>query len=97
MGDFTLVNSGAMQQGIGDLGQAYKGLTSTLDTLKGQLNTHLSEWDGAAREAYSAAQAEWDASANKMSEIINKMTLVLGQISEGYDTNERTIQNRWSN
>lgn len=96
MGDFTLVNQGAMQQGIGALSTAHRGLVSTLETLKGQLSTNLSEWDGAARAAYSEVQAEWDQSANKMGEIIGKMTSVLGQISEGYDTNERGVQSRWN-
>ena len=96
MGDFTLVNSSAMQQGIGDLRQAHTNLNSTLDTLKGQLNTNLAEWDGAARQAYSEVQRQWDASAVKMSDIINKMTTVMTSISEGYDSNEKTIQSRWS-
>ena len=96
MGDFTLVNSSAMQQGIGDLRQAHTNLNSTLDTLKGQLNTNLAEWDGAARQAYSEVQRQWDASAAKMSDIINKMTTVMTSISEGYDSNEKSIQSRWS-
>ncbi|MGA4506876.1 WXG100 family type VII secretion target [Propionibacteriaceae bacterium G1746] len=96
MGDFTLVNSSAMQQGIGDLRNAHTQLNSTLDTLKGQLNQNLSEWDGAAREAYTVVQQQWDASAAKMADIINKMTSVMTSISEGYDSNEKSVQSRWS-
>lgn len=96
MNDFTLVNSNAMQEGIGALQNAHSQLTSTLETLKGQLNTNLAEWDGAAREAYTAVQREWDQSANKMAEITNKMRTVLTSISEGYQTNEQSVQANWS-
>ena len=96
MGDFTLVNSAAMQQGIGALRKAHGNLNGTLDTLKGQLNNNLSEWDGAARQAYTEVQRQWDQSATKMSDIVNKMTTVMTSISEGYDANEKSIQSRWN-
>ena len=96
MGDFTLVNSAAMQQGIGSLKKAHTNLNDTLDSLKGDLNQHLSEWDGAARAAYTEVQRQWDQSALKMSEIVNKMGVVMTSISEGYDANEKSIQSRWS-
>jgi WXG100 family type VII secretion target len=96
MSDLTQVNAAAMQTGIQDLGQAYKGLTQNLEQLKGELNQSLAQWDGAARQAYADVQQQWDASAQKMADITNKMTLVLGQISQGYDDNERTIQGNWS-
>lgn len=96
MSDYTTVNAGAMQQGIGDLRTAYNGTTSTLSTLEGQLNSSLAQWDGAAREAYAVAKSKWDAAANHMSEVINKMTSTLGQISETYDSTERTNTSLWS-
>ncbi|WP_203567891.1 WXG100 family type VII secretion target [Aestuariimicrobium ganziense] len=96
MGDFTSVNASAMETGIQDLGQAHKGLTNNLDELKGQLSSSLAQWDGAAREAYADVQRQWDQSAAKMSEIVAKMTSVLGQITEGYASNESKIRGNWS-
>lgn len=96
MSDFTMVNAGAMQAGIGDLTSACGNLESLLNDLKGQLGASLNQWDGAARTAYSDVQRQWDASAAHMHEIIGKMGSVLGQISDGYNTNERQIQGNWS-
>ena len=96
MSDYTTVNAGAMQQGIGDLRAAYNGTTNTLSTLEGQLNASLAQWDGAAREAYSVAKAKWDAAANHMSQVIDKMTTTLSQISDTYDDTERVNTNLWS-
>lgn len=95
MSDFTSVNAGAMQQGIADLNTAYKALTEQLSSLEGQLNASLAQWDGAAREAYRAAKAEWDAAANHMGQVIAKMQQVMTQITENYDANERAIQGSW--
>lgn len=96
MSDLTQVNAAAMQSGIQDLGTAYRSLTTNLETLKGELNQSLAQWDGAARQAYTDVQRQWDQSAEKMADITNKMTSVLGQISQGYDDNERNIQGSWS-
>lgn len=93
---YTSVSDSAMQSGIQDLSTAHKSLTGSLDELKGQLNASLNEWDGAARTAYTQVQDDWDKSADKMSEIIAKMTSVLTTIGDGYNTNEKKIQNEWS-
>ncbi|SDD17053.1 WXG100 family type VII secretion target [Auraticoccus monumenti] len=95
MSDYTSVNSAAMAEGISDLTNAHKQLSDHLDTLEGQLGGSLAQWDGAARQAYAQAKAEWDAAATHMSDVITKMSSTMGQISENYDTNERQIQGNW--
>ncbi len=96
MSDTTLVNSQAMTQGIDDLRQAHTKLTENLGTLEGQLNSSLGQWEGDARSAYTEAKAKWDASAEHMGQVIQKMNSVLGTIAQGYDDNERRIQGRWA-
>lgn len=96
MSDFTAVNAGAMQQGIGDLSAAHKATEETLTTLEGELEQSLAQWDGAARAAYTQAKAKWDAAANHMAQVIAKMTSTLGTISENYDSNERQQEGRWA-
>lgn len=93
--DFTSVNAGAMQTGIQDLNNAHRNLTGLLTDLKGELSSSLAEWDGAARAAYADVQRQWDASGDKMSDIVHKMTSVLNSITEGYDQNEKNIQGNW--
>jgi len=94
--DYTAVNAGAMQQGIGDLQTAYNTTDSTLTTLEGELESSLAQWDGEARAAYSQAKAKWDAAAAHMSSVIQKMTTTLSTIDENYNANERAIQSSWS-
>ncbi|MGD7707361.1 WXG100 family type VII secretion target [Microlunatus sp. Y2014] len=96
MSDFTAVNAGQMQQGISDLNTAHKGTDSTLTQLEGELEQSLAQWDGQAREAYQAAKQKWDAAANHMAQVIQKMTTTLSTISENYDANERNITSSWS-
>lgn len=96
MSDFTSVNSAAMAEGISDLSNAHKQLSDHLDTLESQLGGSLAQWDGAARQAYTQAKAEWDAAAAHMSDVISKMQSTMGQISENYDANERQIEGQWA-
>ena len=96
MSDFTQVNAGAMQQGIGDLQTAYNGTENTLNELEQQLEASLGQWDGAAREAYSVAKAKWDQAAVHMSQVIQKMQTTLTSISDNYDSNERNIEGSWA-
>lgn len=96
MSEYTQVNAGAMQQGIGDLQAAYNSTDSTLTTLEGELEQSLAQWDGDARAAYSQAKAKWDAAAAHMASVIQKMTSTLGQIDEGYASNEARTTSMWS-
>lgn len=96
MSDFTQVNAGAMSQGIGDLQAAYNSTESTLTSLEGELEQSLAQWDGDARAAYSAAKAKWDAAADHMAQVIQKMTSTLSTIDENYAANERAISSSWS-
>lgn len=95
MSDYTSVNAAAMTEGISDLNGAHKQLTDHLQTLEGQLGGSLGQWDGAAREAYAQAKAQWDGAASHMSDVINKMQTTMGQISENYDSNEKQITTNW--
>lgn len=96
MGDFTLVNKAAMQSGISALSQAHSSLRDHLVTLEGQLKSSLAKWDGNGQAAYYEAKAKWDASADKMAMVINKMSSTLGLIDEGYSSNEQNIAGRWA-
>jgi WXG100 family type VII secretion target len=96
MSDFTLVNKASMTSGIDALSRAHKDLRDHLSTLEGQLNQSLAQWDGNGQAAYREAKAKWDASADKMAQVINKMTSTLGLIDEAYTANESNIAGRWS-
>lgn len=96
MSDFTLVNKNAMAQGIDSLSKAHRQLREHLSTLEGQLQSSLGRWDGNGRAAYAEAKAKWDASADRMAQVINKMQSTLGLIDENYTSNESSIAGRWA-
>ena len=95
MDDFTAVEQAAMRQGIDDLQTAHKNLTGELDDLEGKLNSSLAKWEGDARSAYHDAKANWDKSAQHMSDIAQKMNTLLTDILEKYNSNESQIQSTW--
>lgn len=95
MSDYTRVSSAAMTAGIESLSKANRDLQSVLEDLKSQLAAHLQDWAGSAREEYRNVQNRWDNQAVEMNNVVAEMTKVLGQISQGYDDNERRVAGRW--
>lgn len=96
MSDFTRVSGAGMQAGIESLAKANRDLNSTLETLKSQLASSLAQWDGNAQREYAVVQQRWDRQAIELNGVVQKMTTVLSQISQGYDENERRVASRWS-
>ena len=96
MSDFTRVSAAGMQAGIESLAKANRDLQQTLETLKGQLRSSLDNWAGNARTEYQNIQGRWDQQAIEMNNVVQQMTSVLGQISQGYDSNERRVASRWA-
>lgn len=92
---FTSVSAAAMSMGIEALRKANQNLQTTLENLKGNLSNSLALWDGAAQRAYHTVQARWDQQAIEMNNIVQTMTVTLGNISQRYDDNERRVAGRW--
>lgn len=91
MSDYTAVNAAAMAEGIADLDKAHKDLVASLSNLEGDLKTNLAAWEGEARQTYYAAQEAWNEDCRKMQEVIAKMNVVLGQITDDYASTENKI------
>ena len=95
MSDATQYSQAGLQEGISNLSSAHKELTSLLDDLKGELSTSLGQWEDNARSAYVDVQRSWDASAAKQQEIVQRMPVLLGNISDGYDATESRNAGIW--
>lgn len=93
--DFTLVQKQSMSAGIEALSKAHSRLREQLSTLESELKSSLAQWDGNGQAAYAEAKAKWDASAEKMAQVVNKMQSTLSQIDETYSGNEANIASRW--
>lgn len=96
MGDATVYTQSGLQEGISSLKRAHKELVELLETLKGELQSSLGFWEDNARVAYQEVQEQWDRSAARQGEIIERMPVLLGNIADGYDTTERSNASRWA-
>lgn len=96
MNDATVYSQDALQSGITSLRNANKRLTELLDELKGQLNQSLAQWEDNAREAYQIVQVQWEQSAARQNQIIERMPVLLGQISDGYNATEQRNRGVWA-
>jgi WXG100 family type VII secretion target len=91
MSDFTSYDSGLLQQGISDLQQAHTKVETDLTDLEHEVEGSLAQWEGSARDAYKQAKAQWDASAQRMTQVIQTMQSVMTNIADRYDSNERGV------
>ncbi len=95
MSDSTQYSKAGMQEGISNLSAAHRQLSSLLDDLKSELATSLGQWEDNARSAYVEVQRSWDASAAKQQDIVQRMPVLLGNISDGYDATESRNAGIW--
>lgn len=96
MNDSTTYSQSGMQEGITNLSNAHKELTTLLDDLKSELSSSLGQWEDNARNAYIEVQRSWDASAAKQQDIVQRMPILLGNISDGYDATESRNTGIWA-
>ena len=95
MNDATTYSQDGMNSGIDALRNAHRTFTDLLEELKGQLNTSLAQWEDGARVAYQEEQTRWDQAAAKQQSIVERLPVLLRQISDGYNETERTNTGLW--
>ncbi|MGV8846468.1 WXG100 family type VII secretion target [Tessaracoccus sp.] len=95
MSDATQYSQAGLQEGISNLSAAHKQLTNLLEDLKSELSTSLGQWEDNARSAYVDVQRSWDASAAKQQDIVQRMPVLLGTISDGYNATESRNAGIW--
>lgn len=93
---YTLAQFGSLSSGEADFASIYSALTSTINTLDGQLRSSLSLWDGDARNAYYVAKAKWDAAMANMSTVLNNLRGVIGEAGVNYSTTEAANAALWN-
>ena len=72
-------------------------LTTALEELERNSRAHLQEWDGQAQTAYTAAEAEWRAGLQTMTQALQGGRISLFNISEGYGSAEQRASQIWAN
>ena len=86
MNDSTTYSQSGMQEGLSNLSAAHKE----------ELSSSLGQWEDNARNAYIEVQRSWDASAAKQQDIVQRMPVLLGNISDGYDATESRNTGIWA-
>jgi WXG100 family type VII secretion target len=89
MGDLVSANFASLGDGEASFVASYNGLTSTVETLQGQLQGNLSSWAGTAQQAYREAQTVWNTAIADMGAIIQAMSGVIGAANSNYQDSER--------
>jgi 6 kDa early secretory antigenic target len=96
MGEYTLAQFTALEQGQADFQGTYNSLQGTIDTLDSQLRTNLDQWEGSAQEAYYAAKAKWDNAMSNMQGVLNQIAAVIGTASDNYQHAESANTALWT-
>lgn len=94
--DFTHVEFAAMEQGQADFRRTYGALAGVIDELESQLATNLSEWTGAAQQAFNEAHMTWNAAMANMQAALGGIGSALGVANENYQKAEKSVMRRWA-
>lgn len=96
MSEQTVYSQAAMSDGISALNNAQKTLANLLEELIGQLNASLGMWEDNARNTYQEVQNQWNASADRQQQIVQRMPVLLSQINDGYNATEAKNAGIWA-
>lgn len=85
MSDRIEVNHGAMDSGSGEVVLQAKGLNEIMTNLESSLTKELGgNWEGQAKVTYQQTKAKWDASLADLTEFLNSLGGMLGEINQGW-------------
>jgi 6 kDa early secretory antigenic target len=90
------VNMSTLQNIVEEMVNAAQKILAMLSDLNQQVLAKLSLWSSAAREAYNAAQAKWNAAAQAMSQLAQQAAQSLAGINANYSTAESQGLNLWN-
>lgn len=96
MSEQTVYSQAAMSDGVSALNNAQKTLANLLEELIGQLNGSLGMWEDNARNTYQEVQNQWNASADRQQQIVQRMPVLLSQINDGYNATEAKNAGIWA-
>ncbi|WP_433299893.1 WXG100 family type VII secretion target [Actinoplanes sp. CA-030573] len=91
-----LVNFGALQQATGDINKAISTMQSQLDQLSRDAGPLVETWDGAAKEAYAARQAKWQAASQDLTQILQNIKSAVEQSTQDYIQTEKQATQRFT-
>ena len=90
------VHFDALQSGEQGIRTTYARLVATLEQLDGDLAPMLQTWSGSAQQAYAQCKRQWDAAANGLAEVLERIAVAVGEAHSTYVAAERAAQSAWS-
>ncbi|HEY1974729.1 MAG TPA: WXG100 family type VII secretion target [Pseudonocardia sp.] len=71
-------------------------MNQQLDELRQLVARLTAGWQGQAQEDYRAKQAQWDAAAADLNQVLGQIGVALGAAHEGYRNTENANAARWT-
>ncbi|MFF4344564.1 WXG100 family type VII secretion target [Kitasatospora sp. NPDC001540] len=90
-----LVNFQTIQNASSEVRQTAARIQSQLDDLKAGVQRIASSWEGAAQQGYQARQAQWDAKAADLQEVLGRIATALDNAAQSYQQTENSNQAIW--
>lgn len=86
---------GEISAAASTIASSSKSIDDLNDQLRAKVTSTLAGWDGAAGEAYQAAQAKWDQASADLNQVLAAIGVAVQQASEAYSQAEQTNAGRW--
>ncbi|MDL5155809.1 WXG100 family type VII secretion target [Actinomycetospora termitidis] len=89
MADRIKVSFGALDTAVADVQGGAATMEQRMQQLRSDIAPMLATWDGAARESYAAAQAQWDAGWQELQSALAQLGQSTAGANQGYNDTER--------
>ncbi|GAA1741445.1 WXG100 family type VII secretion target [Luedemannella helvata] len=90
-----VVNFAALHAAAQDIGSTVSNMNSELDGLKQSLQPIVSTWDGDAKTAFAAKQAQWDSAASDINLLLTQIQTAVTRSAETMEARERANMQRF--
>jgi WXG100 family type VII secretion target len=84
-----VVKFSALVKASEDIGKAISNMNSELDALEKGIQPLLSTWDGQAKDAYYARQAEWTSASKDLTQLLTQIKGAVSQSAEIMQAREK--------
>lgn len=90
-----LVNFSTISNAAEEVRSTAARVQSQLDDLKSGVSRVAASWEGKAQEGYRARQAEWDASATDLHQVLTQIAGALDNAAQNYQATENKNAGIW--
>ncbi|MFI1522595.1 WXG100 family type VII secretion target [Kitasatospora cineracea] len=90
-----LVNFQTIQNASSEVRQTASRIQNQLDDLKAGVQRIASSWEGAAQQGYQARQAQWDAKAADLQQVLARIASALDNAAQSYQQTEKSNESIW--